>query len=148
MNNLLVSNIKYIRKHKGLSQNKMALIMGIPLRSYQRYELKETQVNLNFLDKFCKVNNIPIELMFNKENLHNYLNPENSCSSNLERDLIDSILKLNIKRVELADVNKDYCCIYLLTICHNKYLPFIRKLKSCLGSKTKLLKLNNSLKEN
>lgn len=61
---ILPIKIKQIRKKHGYTQEDFANILGIPLRTYLRYEKGETNMPIHFAQKMADIGNIDEDFFF------------------------------------------------------------------------------------
>lgn len=61
------SRVRQIRKSKGITQTFVAEKLGIPVQTYNGYELSRRKINAETLEKIANVLNEPIENFFEKQ---------------------------------------------------------------------------------
>lgn len=56
-NDLLAQALKLIRRHRGLTAAEVASTMGMPLRTYERFEAGGSRLNVDYIHRFAAATN-------------------------------------------------------------------------------------------
>ncbi len=91
---IFISNLKRLRRDKGLSQEQLAERVDLSLRGYQKYEQGESSPTPDILDRFSgALGCSSIDLMALEGSIH-------STRGDLFRTLLSSLAQLSDKQLE------------------------------------------------
>lgn len=103
MPNNFANNLKLFRKNLGLKQIEIAEKIGVAKSTYSQYENGQREPNVLTIKKIANVLNISgdelLGLDINNSNIKD-LNDKYSQLDNYGKELIDTILELELKRVK------------------------------------------------
>lgn len=103
MPNNFANNLKLFRKNLGLKQIEIAEKIGVAKSTYSQYENGQREPNVLTIKKIANVLNISgdelLGLYINNSNIKD-LNDKYSQLDNYGKELIDTILELELKRVK------------------------------------------------
>ncbi len=71
---------------KGISQEKMADLLGLNTSNYNRRESGETQIKINEWEKIASLLEVPISEIFESEEVSVYLNAKNNSNGQVVGD--------------------------------------------------------------
>lgn len=112
MGNYFSTNLKFIREQRGLSQNKLAEIVGVNQTTIARWEDDNRTPNLDNAIDVAKAFNIPLPVLIGKDLKNNSsLEPTEEDLKKVlkEKGLLDDKGNLDIEKIDMA--NKIYNAI-------------------------------------
>ena len=88
--------LKELRKQDNLTQIEISNILGINNKTYCRYELGQNEPDIATLIKIADYFNVTLDYLCERNNNSKYIYND---LSNIERDIINAMLKLNDKNL-------------------------------------------------
>lgn len=107
-------NIRKLRELNNLTQKSLAEALGMSVVQYGRIERDEVEISLTRVEAIAKILNSNIETILNFDTTHLmnvqnnngviYLSTHHSTLSTINKDILDTVLKLNNDVLKLTDI--------------------------------------------
>lgn len=113
---LILANIKRLRKARGISQDDMAVLLGMTKQNYYRIESGRQALRVEHLPVVAEALNSNMEDLFSSEQIHQQLGHAEqlmlSYLRRMDRNRVNSVITL-VREIQTREITDDQLSILL-----------------------------------
>ena len=123
---LIIANIKRLRKARGISQDDMAVLLGMTKQNYYRIESGRQALRVEHLPVVAEALNSNMEDLFSSEQIHQQLGHAEhlmlSYLRRMDRKRVNSVITL-VREIQTREITDDQVSILLSLLREFKQSP-------------------------